>query len=209
MRAAPQPRTLGGSHAHLRPLLARFAPGHTPARIEVEAAADPHFLDGISGLHFHTLCEQNADALARTLEAVERAFGRWLPGLKWLNFGGGHHIHPAGLRRGHFYAVASLAPATPTACRFTWSPARPWPFPTRGNVAGRRGAAIVVAGRRHCPWPCWTPRPPAPHARRAGGRCPTGRRSLPSRGRDRARRGRRRAGLDLPPGGQVLPGRAT
>ena len=59
---------------------------------EVEAAADPHFLDGISGLHFHTLCEQNADALARTLEAVERAFGRWLPGLKWLNFGGGHHI---------------------------------------------------------------------------------------------------------------------
>jgi carboxynorspermidine decarboxylase len=48
--------------------------------------------DGISGLHFHTLCEQNADALIKTLAAVEEKFGRYLPGLQWLNFGGGHHI---------------------------------------------------------------------------------------------------------------------
>ncbi len=49
-------------------------------------------LDGISGLHFHTLCEQNADALATTLEAVEEKFQEYLPQMKWLNMGGGHHI---------------------------------------------------------------------------------------------------------------------
>ncbi len=49
-------------------------------------------LDGISGLHFHTLCEQNADALAATLEAVESGFGPYLSQMEWLNFGGGHHI---------------------------------------------------------------------------------------------------------------------
>lgn len=52
----------------------------------------PQALGGISGLHFHTLCEQNADALERTLDAVEEKFGQFLPQMKWLNFGGGHHI---------------------------------------------------------------------------------------------------------------------
>lgn len=46
----------------------------------------------VDGLHFHTLCEQNADALERTLEAVEEKFGRYLAGMRWINFGGGHHI---------------------------------------------------------------------------------------------------------------------
>lgn len=49
-------------------------------------------LAGISGLHFHCLCEQNADALAQTLWAVEEKFGKYLYQMKWLNFGGGHHI---------------------------------------------------------------------------------------------------------------------
>ena len=40
----------------------------------------------------HTLCEQNADDLAKTLEAVEEKFGPWLSKIKWLNMGGGHHI---------------------------------------------------------------------------------------------------------------------
>ncbi|MCH5349842.1 MAG: carboxynorspermidine decarboxylase [Oscillospiraceae bacterium] len=48
--------------------------------------------DGISGLHFHTMCEQGADVLERTVKVVEERFGKYLPGLKWLNFGGGHHI---------------------------------------------------------------------------------------------------------------------
>ncbi|MDA0348110.1 MAG: carboxynorspermidine decarboxylase [Verrucomicrobia bacterium] len=49
-------------------------------------------LNGITGFHFHTLCEQNAGPLARTLEVVEQKFGRWFNQLKWINFGGGHHI---------------------------------------------------------------------------------------------------------------------
>jgi len=49
-------------------------------------------LTGITGLHLHTLCEQNADALARTLEVFEARFGRYLHDLDWLNLGGGHHI---------------------------------------------------------------------------------------------------------------------
>lgn len=46
----------------------------------------------LDGLHFHTLCEQGADALEITLQAVEEKFGRYLYGMKWLNLGGGHHI---------------------------------------------------------------------------------------------------------------------
>jgi len=49
-------------------------------------------LDGISGLHFHSLCEVNVDALERTLVKVERTFGEFLPRMHWVNFGGGHHI---------------------------------------------------------------------------------------------------------------------
>ncbi len=49
-------------------------------------------LDGISGLHFHTLCEQNADALERTLAAFDRRFGNFMKGMSWLNMGGGHHV---------------------------------------------------------------------------------------------------------------------
>ncbi len=46
----------------------------------------------LDGLHFHTLCEQDSDALAETITAVEEKFGDILPRMKWLNFGGGHHI---------------------------------------------------------------------------------------------------------------------
>ncbi len=53
---------------------------------------EPEELAGISGLHFHSLCGSDADALARTLEVVEAKFGRWLPQMTWINMGGGHHI---------------------------------------------------------------------------------------------------------------------
>lgn len=49
-------------------------------------------LDGVSGLHFHTLCEQNSDDLETTLKAVEEKFGQYMHQMKWINFGGGHHI---------------------------------------------------------------------------------------------------------------------
>lgn len=49
-------------------------------------------LEGISGLHFHALCEQNVDALEGALSRVENNFGKYLKRVKWVNFGGGHHI---------------------------------------------------------------------------------------------------------------------
>lgn len=52
----------------------------------------PDMLEGIKGLHFHTLCEQNADALEITLKAVEEKFGTYMHQMEWINFGGGHHI---------------------------------------------------------------------------------------------------------------------
>lgn len=53
-------------------------------------------LEGISGLHFHTLCEQDAAPLAETLAAVEDKFGYCLPKMQWINFGGGHHLTKPG-----------------------------------------------------------------------------------------------------------------
>lgn len=49
-------------------------------------------LKGITGLHFHNLCELNSDALERTLAVIEEKFGFWFPNISWINFGGGHHI---------------------------------------------------------------------------------------------------------------------
>lgn len=57
---------------------------------------EPEELEGLTGFHFHTLCEQGAEPLAETLEAVEEKFGQFLPQMKWINFGGGHHITKAG-----------------------------------------------------------------------------------------------------------------
>lgn len=62
----------------------------------------PDLLDGVEGLHFHTLCEQGADALIETFTAFEQSFGEFLPRMKWLNLGGGHHITKPG------YDVAAL-----------------------------------------------------------------------------------------------------
>ena len=49
-------------------------------------------LEGVEGLHFHTLCEQDADDLVITFRAFEEKFGKYLKKMKWLNLGGGHHI---------------------------------------------------------------------------------------------------------------------
>ncbi len=53
---------------------------------------DETILPFITGIHFHTLCQQNSDALEITLKAVEEKFGKYLHQLKWINFGGGHHL---------------------------------------------------------------------------------------------------------------------
>ncbi len=53
---------------------------------------EPEELEGIEGLHFHTMCEQNSDVLKRTIEVVDEKFGKYISQMKWINFGGGHHI---------------------------------------------------------------------------------------------------------------------
>ncbi len=58
----------------------------------VSAALAAEDLEGLSGLHFHTMCEQNSDTLERTVEKFEEKFGWLLESVKWINFGGGHHI---------------------------------------------------------------------------------------------------------------------
>ena len=68
--------------------------GVTSAEFDYENAGN------IAGLHFHSLCEKNSDALARTLEAVEKRFAPLLEKVKWVNLGGGHHITREDYNRG-------------------------------------------------------------------------------------------------------------
>lgn len=75
--------------------------GHTPlydpcaprSRLGIRRAAfEGRSLEGVEGLHFHTLCEQLFEPLERTARVFEEKFGDFLPGMRWLNLGGGHHI---------------------------------------------------------------------------------------------------------------------
>lgn len=58
----------------------------------VKEQFDEELLPFLDGIHFHTLCEQNSDDLETTAQAFEEKFGRYLGQMKWVNFGGGHHI---------------------------------------------------------------------------------------------------------------------
>ena len=78
-------------------------------RAQWDANMTPELLAMLDGLHFHTLCEQDADDLATTLKAVEERFGDMLPQMQWLNFGGGHHITRPG------YNIALLEDCIRTA----------------------------------------------------------------------------------------------
>ncbi len=66
--------------------------GTTERALRAALADEPELLSGITGLHMHTLCEQGSEALERTVAALERRFGEWLPQMRRLNLGGGHHI---------------------------------------------------------------------------------------------------------------------
>ena len=81
-----------GDHAIYDPCAPGSRLGVTKEVFVRETEAEPELFDALDGFHFHTLCEQNADDLAKTLEAVEEKFGPWLSKIKWLNMGGGHHI---------------------------------------------------------------------------------------------------------------------
>lgn len=70
-----------------------YNPCYAHSRLGVTLANfRPEELDGIDGLHFHSMCEQNSDTLARTIPHVDEKFGAYIAKMKWLNMGGGHHI---------------------------------------------------------------------------------------------------------------------
>jgi len=81
------------NHEHQEVEVALYDPAGACSRLGTTranlTAAD---LDGIEGLHFHTLCQTNSDALERAVAAFETKFGEFIPRVKWVNFGGGHHI---------------------------------------------------------------------------------------------------------------------
>ena len=78
---------------HREVAVALYDPCAPGSRLGVtREALRPELMEGLEGLHFHTLCELDSDALERTVAAVEEKFGDLLPKLKWLNLGGGHHI---------------------------------------------------------------------------------------------------------------------
>lgn len=99
LRINPECSTQEG-HAIYDPCAPGSRLGTTISNFETAIAQSPALLSLLDGLHFHTLCEQNSDDLEKTLAAVEEKFGKYLDGnampddhkLKWINFGGGHHI---------------------------------------------------------------------------------------------------------------------
>ena len=91
LRINPECSTQDG-HAIYDPCAPGSRLGTTRAAWDAAVAQNPALPQLLDGLHFHTLCEQDADALAVTLDAVAEKFGDILPKMRWVNFGGGHHI---------------------------------------------------------------------------------------------------------------------
>lgn len=91
LRINPQCSTQEG-HAIYDPCAPGSRLGVTLDMLEREANLETSVLPLLDGLHFHTLCEQDSDDLETTLKAVEEKFGSYLKNMKWINFGGGHHI---------------------------------------------------------------------------------------------------------------------
>ena len=89
LRINPQVSTQPAEHAIYDPCASGSRLGVTIEEFRKASAQTIALLDG---LHFHTLCEQNSDDLETTLNAFEEQFREWLPMMKWVNFGGGHHI---------------------------------------------------------------------------------------------------------------------
>ena len=78
-------------------------------------------MEGVSGLHFHTLCEQDFAPLQQTWDALKPQIARWLPQLEWLNFGGGHHITRADYQRDELVAFLKSLKAE-TGCELYLEP---------------------------------------------------------------------------------------
>lgn len=91
LRVNPECSTQG-DHAIYDPCAMGSRLGVTLSKLEEALSMDATVLEGVSGLHFHTLCEQNSDDLETTLKAFEERFGKYMAQMSWLNMGGGHHI---------------------------------------------------------------------------------------------------------------------
>jgi carboxynorspermidine decarboxylase len=89
LRINPQISTQPAEHAIYDPCAKGSRLGVT---LEEFRKAPADLVALLDGLHFHTLCEQNSDDLETTLNGFEEQFREWLPKMKWVNFGGGHHI---------------------------------------------------------------------------------------------------------------------
>ena len=92
LRINPQISTQPAEHAIYDPCAPGSRLGVSLAEFRDGIARNPALLNLLDGLHFHTLCEQNSDDLETTLNGFEQQFHEWLPKMKWVNFGGGHHI---------------------------------------------------------------------------------------------------------------------
>ena len=91
LRVNPELSTQG-DHAIYDPCAPGSRLGVTLKNLKAALEEEPDVLSGMEGIHFHTLCEQNSDDLEATLKAVEEKFGFLMKDMKWVNFGGGHHI---------------------------------------------------------------------------------------------------------------------
>lgn len=109
-RFRPLVRELAETHGRDIELAVRVNPQHSEGAVPIydpcapgsrlgirrelfgDDPAGSGLLDGVTGLHWHNLCEQDADCLQRTIRAVEAQFADVLPRMRYVNFGGGHHI---------------------------------------------------------------------------------------------------------------------
>jgi carboxynorspermidine decarboxylase len=84
------------NHEHQEAETALYDPAGACSRLGTTRAnfdlQESDFVGGLDGLHFHSLCQNNSDALERAVAAFETKFGEFIPRVKWVNFGGGHHI---------------------------------------------------------------------------------------------------------------------
>ena len=92
LRINPQISTQPAEHAIYDPCAKGSRLGVTLDEFRDGMGQNPALLELLDGLHFHTLCEQNSDDLETTLNGFEEQFRPWLKSMKWVNFGGGHHI---------------------------------------------------------------------------------------------------------------------
>lgn len=92
VRINPQHSTQSAEHAIYDPCADGSRLGITLDEFEEAISGKPELLGMLDGLHFHTLCEQNSDDLESTLDVFEAKFSKYLRQMKWVNFGGGHHI---------------------------------------------------------------------------------------------------------------------